>query len=196
VTRGQVWSAPGKAWERGKSCRGSGYRQKPCMRAQRVATPAWQRRPTARTECCVGRGGARARSVHRERAGRGIEPRKWRPWVPTLFQKRKAASRRCKGSGVEDPPGSESGACAHQGSTGTWEIRLLPPAVASGARGKTEAHRDGQAEVGMPHSTGEAGKPGPVGSLGREGGIGERRRRRDRWRRRRAPGTSQRNSSE
>ena len=48
--------------------------------------------PPAGIECCVVRGRPRLRSVHRERAGRVMEPRKHQDAESTLSAKRKTTS--------------------------------------------------------------------------------------------------------
>ena len=101
---------------------------------QRVSNPARPSVPTAGTECCVAVGQPTSRSVHRECAGRVIEPRN-----------RGRGSRRCSTSGrhhpgarrhhTRVPPGSESGACMHWGSPGTWETLSSPPRNPNGGAG-------------------------------------------------------------
>ncbi len=79
------------------------------------------------------RGQPRLRSVHRERAGRVIEPRnETESRGPSWFSERTAAPRCRKSPGTEAPPGSKSTACTHGGSPGTWEI-LSSPSLRSGS---------------------------------------------------------------
>jgi hypothetical protein len=73
-----------------------------------------------------------------EKAGRGMEPRKeerrgqeespqegWRG-TPTVSSGRKAAVLGATWQASRTPPGSESGACMHRDSLGTWESHLSP----------------------------------------------------------------------
>ena len=45
---------------------------------------------------------------------------------PTVSSGRKAAVLDARGRVRRTPPGSESGACLHRGSSGTWESHLSP----------------------------------------------------------------------
>ena len=80
--------------------------------------------PPAGTECCVVRGRPWLRSVHRERAGRVMEPRKSILAESTRSVERKTPTPVPKGPGAGAPPGSGSGACA-QGSPKPGRSRLL-----------------------------------------------------------------------
>ena len=45
--------------------------------------------------------------------------------------------------GVNVPPGSESRACPHEGSPGTWEALVVPPPSGQGCRtSKSQVHGD------------------------------------------------------
>lgn len=163
---------------------------KPLIGTQRVSNPARPSVPTAGTECCVAVGQPTLRSVHRECAGRVIEPRN--------FSSR--GGRRCLSSGrhhlgarrhhTKVPPGSESRACMYWGSPGTWETLSSPPRNPGGGAGDStgpclaalgrasertikrsavsegegnEAQGDGWQGVGALHSTEESGEPSPKG---------------------------------
>lgn len=82
------------------------------------------RGPSARTAA------KRRQRVHGPREGAPKAPSLWRP---TPLRQRKATPRRPTIMGAEAPPGSESGARAHSGAPGTWEISSSPRA--SGASG-------------------------------------------------------------
>ncbi len=123
--------APGQAWE-------IGTRRVPLkflIGTQRVISPARPSVPTAGTECCVVRGQPTLRSVHREHVGRVIEPR----------NRSNRGSRRRLIGGRHNPgarrhhtrilPGSESRACMHRGSPGTWETLSSPPRNTDGGTG-------------------------------------------------------------
>jgi hypothetical protein len=45
---------------------------------------------------------------------------------PTVSSGRQAAVLDTRGQVSRTPPGSESGACSHRGSSGTWESHLSP----------------------------------------------------------------------
>ena len=105
------------------------------------------------------------------------------------------------------PPGSESGACAHRGSPGTWETSSFPRSNTASARRRhgpgprgagwlptgTNEHPTGvlAAKATEPSGTSEEEseqpivplKPGnlPEGPGGGKGLPGTRNRRRDRW---------------
>ena len=65
---------------------------KPFVGTRQVTNPARSSVSAAGTECCVVVGQLILRSVHRESAGRVMEPRKRPMQEPTLFQRRKAIS--------------------------------------------------------------------------------------------------------
>lgn len=151
----------------------------------------------AGSESCVASGRPSLRSVDSEREGRVIEPRNEPTQEPKPLRRWKATptSRR-----VGQRP---NGLCswvrrgrrarhAREGSPGTWEILSSPPMAVAPSEGN-EATRDGRQEVRAARSSDEAGEP-TRGTQWSEGAAGLRNRTRERWRRRQAPGTSQRNS--
>ena len=62
------------------------------------------------------------RSVHRERAGRVIEPRNPISGEPTLSILAEGSTEAPRRPGAEVPSGSKSGARRREGSPGTWEV--------------------------------------------------------------------------
>lgn len=162
--------------------------------------PARQRLTSSRKRVLRGRGRPRQRSVDSERAGRVIEPRKQSTTGADAVQRAEGSTGAPSRSGAEVPSGSESGARAHWGSPGTWEIssslsfttgwgtRTPPPARGWRARRPRErtastgrvparegngARRDGRRGVGTPRSTAEAGEAARA-TPWREGGVGTR----------------------
>ena len=131
---------------------------------QQVRVLTGQGWPPAGIECCVVRGRPRLRSVHRERAGRVMEPRKHRCGVSTPLIQRKTTSPVLKWPGAGGPPGSKSGACT-QGSS-----RNLGYLVFS-----TVQRRRGRRDRSGPGPRGVALLRGNEG--GRSGGSAERRKR-------------------
>jgi hypothetical protein len=131
---------------------------------ERPARQGWQ--PVG-TECCVDEGRPRPRSVHRERVGRVIEPRK----VSYCGSRRSAnhgRQHRCAAKpGTAVPPGSESGACT-QGSTRNLGD-LVSSTVNTGRGNRLTNPRPVRRRA---RATGET-------QIERNGGTAERRRRSD-----------------
>ena len=131
---------------------------------QQVRVLTGQGWPPAGIECCVVRGRPRLRSVHRERAGRVIEPRKGQMRSRRCLKCGRPYRRPCSGLGSGVRRGRRAGH-VRKGRPGTWEISSSPP-----LRGGAGA----AVEVVQAH--GESSGPG--GSEGgRSGGSAERRKR-------------------
>ncbi len=84
---------------------------------------------------------------------------------------RKATLQRGSGPSAAGSPGSESRACAQQGSPGTWEARSLPRVVVAPPEA-TKGGGTSDRESERLHSTDEAGKLVPRGAGGGKGGVG------------------------
>ncbi len=141
----------------------------------------------AGTECCVVVGQLTLRSVHRECAGRVMEPRKSSLQEPTLFQMRKAISLRADDNERKDPAGvGEQGmqtkgvlqepgrSCRFRSDNPDGEDRKNKPLAHVGQhsfrQGSEEtsaerylrvnkARREEREEVGAIHSTDESREP-------------------------------------
>src|SRR2546427_11507839 len=107
-------SAPGKAWERGKRCK----RDLGNLSTGPSGEPAPPGRgwPPAGTECCVVAEGSALRSVHRECAGRVIEPREVLPASADVVRKVEGRIDRPHEAGCEARPGVE------ERGMRTWEF--------------------------------------------------------------------------
>ena len=130
---------------------------------QQVRVLTGQGWPPAGIECCVVRGRPRLRSVHRERAGRVIEPRKLQCGVDVV----NPAEDHIAGPEVawgRGSAGSKSGACTQGSSRNLGYLVFSTVQRRRGRRG-----RSGPGPRGVALLRGNEG--------GRSGGSAERRRR-------------------
>lgn len=138
--------------------------RKLCVRSQRVPNPARQRWRPPEPSLASRPGDRLRRSVDRECVGRAIEPRK-----------QQSGSRRFRNDGRQHrhaaiakrvgPAGSENGACAQWGSSGTWEA-LLASALKKTGHGRARQQLV-QASPGMhlpPEGERRSGGAGAVPS--------------------------------
>ena len=133
---------------------------------QQVRVLTGQGWPPAGIECCVVRGRPRLRSVHRERAGRVIEPREKSMRSRRRYVDGRPHRRSRSGLGLAVRRGLRAGH-VRKGRPGTWEVSSSPP-LRGGAGAAVEA---------VPGSRGTARPRGSEG--GRSGGSAERRKRSD-----------------
>ena len=106
---------------------------------QQVRVLTGQGWPPAGIECCVVRGRPRLRSVHRERAGRVIEPREKSMRSRRRYVDGRPHRRSRSGLGLAVRRGLRAGH-VRKGRPGTWEVSSSPP-LRGGAGAAVEAVR-------------------------------------------------------